>query len=333
MTDATRAAFRLGLSVGLTALAVGALHVPQPFLAILAAQLIAGIPCTTAPVFFSRLASAAAGSLCGIAILTLAPNEQWISLPLFFLLAGGGTAFVARHRDTASAILFSMGIASMVAVGFVFPARDLPFGLAHLASLIAASACCALAGWVFPFPKNEKTGAIHCSASAVGLAAVASLVISCAILPAQPTVTVVASVTTALALGGGTSVIGQKFLGGLLGAVVSIGFVSIASGAGNDVAFYLMGLVLAMGGFEWMAVRYATIAPAFRQAGAIFGVMGTILPEPEHFMWGSLERMCAVVAGLSIGCAAVWLLKHCGGISSPHGDSPSRMENVGIAKN
>jgi len=332
MTEATRGAFRLGLSVGLTALTVGALHVPQPFLAILAAQLIAGAPCTSAPVFFSRLASATAGSLCGVAILTLAPNEQWVSLPLFFLLAGGGTSFVARHRDMASAILFCMGIASMVAVGFVFPARDLPFGLAHLASLITASICSAFAGWVFPFPKNEHRGSNHTSALAIGLAAVTSLVISCAVLPTQPTVTVVASVTTALALGRGAAAIGQRFLGGLLGAGAAIGFVIIASGAGNDVAFYLLGLVLAMGGFAWMAERFATITSACRQAGAIFGVMGTILPQPEQFMWGSLERMCAVFAGLSIGCAAVWLHKHCSGFSSLFSDPPEQMKNFSLAQ-
>lgn len=332
MTDATRGALRLGLSVGLTALTVGTLHVPQPFLAILAAQLITGIPCSTAAVFFSRLASTAAGSLCGLAILTLAPNEQWVSLPLFFLLAGGGTSFVAKHRDPSSAILFCMGIASMVAVGFVFPARDLPFGLAHFASLITASLCSALAGWVVPFRETKNQAANHNSAPAIGLAAVASLITACAVLPTQPTVTVVAAVTTALALGGGPAIVGQKFLGGLLGAALALGFVIITSGAGNDVAFYLLGLTLAMGGFEWMAGRFARIASAFRQAGAIFGVMGTILPQPEQFMWGSLERMCAVLAGLSIGCAAVWLQKHSVGFSAILSGSSGEMKQCRTAE-
>jgi len=309
MTDTVRGAFRLGMSVGLTALVVGSLHVPQPFLAILAAQLIAGIPCPTASVFFSRLASAAAGSLCGIAILTLAPNEQWISLPLFFVIAGWGTSFVAKRRDPASGILFCMGIASMVAEGFVFPARDLPFGLAHTASLITASVCSAVVGRVFPFPKIEHKTASHDPAWEIGLAAVASLIIACAVLPTQPTVTVVAALTTALSLGGGFGVVGQKFLGGLLGAAAALAFVIIVSGAGNDVAFYLLGLTVVMAGFEWLAVRYPKNSPALRQAGAIFGVMGTILPQPEQFMWGSMERMCAVLAGLSIGCAAAWAVK------------------------
>ncbi|PAZ01495.1 MAG: hypothetical protein CAK85_02970 [Spartobacteria bacterium AMD-G5] len=92
-----------------------------------------------AGVFFSRLASAAAGSLGGLAILTFAPNSPWLSIPLFFAAAGWGTAFVARRRDPASAILFAMGIASMVAEGFVYPERDLPFGLAHMAALLAAA--------------------------------------------------------------------------------------------------------------------------------------------------------------------------------------------------
>lgn len=324
MTDASCGAFRLGLAVCLTALVVGSLHVPQPFLAILAAQLIAGIPCPNAPVFFSRLAAAAAGSLCGIAILTLAPNEQWISLPLFFALAGWGTWFLAARRDSASAVLFCMGITSMVAESFVFPARDLPFGLAHTASLITASLCSAAAGRIFPFPKIEKPVANHEPALPIGLAAVTALIVACAVLPTQPTVTVVAAVTTTLSLGAGLGVVGQKFLGGLLGAVAAVIFVILTSGAGNDVAFYLLGLAGVMGGLEWLALRFPGYAAALRQAGAMFGVVGTILPQPEQQMQGSLERLCAVLTGLSIGCGAAWAQKLVGNFN--HRD-PSR-ENV-----
>ena len=60
MSEPTRGALRLGFAVCLTALVVGPLHVPQPFLALLATQLLIGIPCPSAGVFFSRLASAAA---------------------------------------------------------------------------------------------------------------------------------------------------------------------------------------------------------------------------------------------------------------------------------
>jgi hypothetical protein len=154
MSEPTRGALRLGFAVCLTALVVGPLHVPQPFLALLATQLLIGIPCPSAGVFFSRLASAAAGSLGGLAILTFAPNSQWLSIPLFFAAAGWGTAFVARRCDPASAILFAMGIASMVAEGFVYPARDLPFGLAHMAALLTAAVCTPIAGWFFPFPEK-----------------------------------------------------------------------------------------------------------------------------------------------------------------------------------
>lgn len=304
MSNSTRSAFRLGMSVGLTALVVGSLHVPQPFLAILAAQLVTGIPCRSAGIFFSRLASACAGSLCGIGILTLAPNQQWISLPLFFSLAGWGTALVAKRHDPASAIFFGMGIASMVAEGFVFPARDLPYGLAHMASLLTAAICSALAGWLFPFAEKTLSTTQPEAATSIGLAAVCSLMIACAVLPTQPTVTVVAALTTAFSLGGGTGVIGQKFLGGLLGAGLAVVFVILSSGAGNNVAFYFLGLIGTMGGIEWLAVRLPNHSAAVRQAGAIFGVMGTILPQPEQHMWGSLERMCAVLAGLAIGSAA-----------------------------
>ena len=320
MSDATRNAFRLGLAVFCTALVVGSLHVPQPFLAILAAQLVAGIPCRSTVVFFSRLASACAGSLFGIAILTLAPNEQWISLPLFFVCAGWGTAFVAKRCDPASAILFGMGIASMVAEGFVFPARDLPFGLAHTASLIIASMCSAFAGWVFPFEEKAPSSSQLEPAMPIGLAAVASLIVACAVLPTEPTVTVVAALTTALSLGAGTGVVGQKFLGGLLGAALALGFVILVSGAGNNVALYLLGLVTVMSGIEWLAVRFPKHSAGLRQAGAIFGVMGTILPQLERHMWGSMERMCAVLAGLSIGCAAAMTVSAVSGkkVGHPH---------------
>jgi hypothetical protein len=83
-------------------------------------------------------------------------------------------------------------------------------------------------------------------------------------------------------------------------------FVILISGAGNDVSFYLLGLAAAMAGFEWMAIRFPKSAPTFRQAGAIFAVMATILPAPQQFLWGSMERMCAVLAGLLIGCGVAW---------------------------
>lgn len=178
MSEPTRGALRLGFAVCLTALVVGPLHVPQPFLALLATQLLIGMPCQSAGVFFSRLASAVTGSLGGLAILTFAPNSPWLSIPLFFAAAGWGTAFVARRRDPASAILFAMGIASMVAEGFVYPERDLPFGLAHMAALLTAAVCTPIAGWFFPLPEKPKSSSHELSAPAIGTAAVASLLLA-----------------------------------------------------------------------------------------------------------------------------------------------------------
>ena len=305
MSEPTRNALRLGLAVSLTALVVGPLHVPQPFLAVLATQLLIAIPCHGAAVFLSRIASAAAGSLAGLAILSFAPDSPWLSLPLFFGAAGWGTAFVARRRDPASAILFAMGIASMVAEGFVFPARDLPFGLAHLAALLTAAVSTAVTGWLLPIAEKPKSPPTGDSAPAIGTAAVAALILASAVIPTEFTVTVVAAVTTALSLGSGLGTIGRKFLGGLFGAIAAVVFVIAASSMGNDMATYLLGLAVCMGVIEWGAGKFPAHAPAFRQAGAIFAVMGTILPQPERHMWGSLERMCAVIAGLEIGRAHV----------------------------
>jgi len=73
---------------------------------------------------------------------------------------------------------------------------------------------------------------------------------------------------------------------------------------GDAFGLYLAGLCGGVALFEWLAERYQGSAPIFRQAGAMFAVVATILPEPRLEITGSIERMAAVLLGLSCGAAA-----------------------------
>ncbi|NDG72916.1 MAG: hypothetical protein EBY32_16775 [Proteobacteria bacterium] len=293
MTEAARGALRQALAVALAALVVGIFHIPQPFLAVLLVQLLGGIPCQSALELFRRILSAFVGCLAGVVILTLAPNEQWISLPLFFTLTGWGTVFALRRFGPACGILFGIGIVAMFAESFVFPARDIVFGFAHLFSLITATLAAALVGLAF---FREPMGAKNQSpplgaAVVIGAAAVSGLIAACTLLPVQLNVTTISSLTTALALtmtGGGVA---KKILGGLLGIVVALVFLIPINGSGNDLAVFLLGLS----------------AVVFRQAAAMFAVAATMLPQPDRFITDSMERMYAGFLGLCIGSACFLL--------------------------
>lgn len=309
MTEAGRGALRQALAAGLAALVVGIFHVPQSFLAVLLAQLLGGMPCQSAMELFRRILSAVAGTLTGLAILTLAPNEQWISLPLFFALTGWGTVFALRRYGAACGILFGIGIVAMFAESFVFPARDIVFGFAHLFSLITATLAAALVSLLFfrePVPvksQSPQPGA----PLVIGAAATCGLLAACTLLPVKLNVTTVSSLATAMALtltGGGAA---KKFLGGLVGIVAALVFLIPINSSGNDLAVFLLGLSAFIGAFEWFAVRWPSQAAVFRQAAAIFAVTATILPQPDRFITDSMERMCAGALGLCIGSACFLL--------------------------
>ncbi|MBU6182808.1 MAG: hypothetical protein KGR46_08355 [Verrucomicrobia bacterium] len=305
MSPAARGGLRQGVAVALAGLAIGAFHVPQPFLCVLAEQLTAGFAPTRPAEFGWRLVAAAAGSLGAMAVLVLAPNEQWISLPLFFAHAGFGTVWFFRKHGAACGTLFVMGSASMFAEAFIFPQRDLGFGLAHLVSLVVATTV------VFPvgrfFLGWSDGGAKHHGGAAdaiqVGATGVSALVLACVFLPEQPTVTTVASVATALALLGNTGGIGERFAGGVLGIGVSLAFLIVFTGSGNDVGLYLLGLGVLAGCFEWAAERRPSWAAGFRQGAAMFVVGSTIFPRPDLHLTLTFERAAAIFIGLAVGCA------------------------------
>ena len=297
MTEAGRAAIRQALATAGTAFAVGSLHVPQPFLAVLAAQLTAGIAFSRPGGFMQRIAGAWAGSLCGMLLLVALPEQYWFSLPLFGVAVGAGTAAFSKFGGASAAILFAMGIGGMFSAGIVHPQMGLLAGSAHAASLSIAVAVTWFARSVC------STTARDCEAPAsywlTGLTGVVTLITACVTIPAESVVMSIAAMVTSLSLtaSGG---IPQKLAGGVLGVAVSLIFLTIVSGAGNDFAVFLLAMAIVMGGFEWLAVSHPNNASLIRQAGALFAVAATILPRPEQFLFASWRRMLAVLIGLAI---------------------------------
>lgn len=287
---------REALATAGTAFAAAALHLPQPFLAVLAAHLTAGIAFSEPGGLAKRIAAASAGSLCGLFILSAAPDQQWVSLPLFGLAAGLGTAVISRRQEPASAILFSMGLGGMFAAGIVHPSVGLAEGAAHAAALTIAVAATFLAGAICP-ARSRAAGRTF--PWQVGIAGPAALVTSCATLPSQAVVMSIAAMTTALSLAPNPREIFDKLAGGVLGVGVSAAFLAALSGAGNGLGAFLIGMGLVMGGFEWMASAYPGRSSVFRQAGAMFAVAATMLPRPEASLSEPDERMAAVLLGLA----------------------------------
>ncbi|MFZ4775764.1 MAG: hypothetical protein ACOYM3_10390 [Terrimicrobiaceae bacterium] len=307
MTDAARGALRQGLAAAGTALVVAALHVPQPFLAILAAQLIGGIRCDTRQEFLRRLSSAWLGSLTGLLLLVAFPDQQWLSLPLFGAAAGLGIVAAFRRWGSAPAILFAMGIGGMFSSGIVIPEEGLVSGLAHASSLSIAVIVCTLSWNLLmqnPAPA-ESSPSSSPRASIIGISTACSLVLACLTVPAQTVVMTIATMTTILALetSAASPQLMERSMGAVLGVLASVAFIILVSGTGNNLAVFLLALALAMGAFEGMAVTTHAKAALFRQAAALFAVAVTMLPRPEPTLQASGDRMLAVLLGFAVAAA------------------------------
>ena len=307
MTDAGRGALRQGLAAAGTALVVATLHVPQPFLAILAAQLVGGLRCETRREFLRRLASAWLGSLAGLLLLVAFPDQQWLSLPSFGAAAGLGIVAAFRRWGSAPAILFAMGIGGMFSSGIVFPDEGLVSGLAHASSLSIAVIVCTLSWNLLmrnPAPAESPPSSSP-RASIIGISAACSLVLACLAVPTQTVVMTIATMTTILALetSAASPQLLERSMGAVLGVLASVAFIILVAGTGNDLGVFLLALALAMGAFEWMAVSTDAKAALYRQAAALFAVAATILPRPEPTLQASADRMLAVLLGFAVGAA------------------------------
>jgi len=305
MTPPQRAALRQGLATAGAALGVGAFRFQQPFLCVLAAQLIAALPCPSAGGVLRRLLSAAVGTATGLIILSGLPQQPWLAWPVFGAAAAAGCIIISRHGDPACVILFGMGVCSSFPAGVIHPVPALPSALGHAGSLAIAVAAAwfarAISGEVDTPPGSVRPIPVT-SGLAIGTTVVGSVVAASLFLPREFVVMTVAAVTTIIALEspGSPANIPQRAGGGCLGAVLSIGFMILISGAGNNLALFLLSLGLVFALLEGSAVRLSRWSTALRQAGAVFAVMATMLPRPDLTVTASDHRLAAIFVGLAI---------------------------------
>lgn len=295
-----RAALHQALAVMGTAGAAAVMHIEQPFLAVLASQLIAVIPCRGAAELLRRLASAWTGAFCGALLLIAFPQQPWFSLPAFAVLCGAGSVFVEKKFGAAAATLFAMGTCAAFSGGIVYPIAGLLGGAIHAISLSTAVLVIFLLQPLAPPPVAPANPAIP-SGWLVGSCGAVSLVVACLTIPAQSVVMTIATLTCVLFLPRKGVLL--KPLGCVLGAILALAFIVAISDLTNNLALFLLGLGLVIGGLEAMAWRKPGSALALRQAGAMFVVLATILPRPEESLQAAGGRMAAVFLGIAVAVA------------------------------
>jgi hypothetical protein len=133
-----RAALHQALAVSITACVAAVIHIEQPFLAVLAAQLTAVLPCRGSTDFLQRLVAAWTGASSGALLLTAFPQQPWVSLPVFAAVSGFGAVFAVKNFGPAVGTLFAMGICASFSGGIVFPIAGLLGGAVHGVSLSIA---------------------------------------------------------------------------------------------------------------------------------------------------------------------------------------------------
>ncbi|MCX6978519.1 MAG: hypothetical protein NTX04_11425 [Verrucomicrobia bacterium] len=111
----------------------------------------------------------------------------------------------------------------------------------------------------------------------------------------------IAGMTMAFSLSPEAPPVLAKLVGGVLGVVISVGFIVVVAGSGNDLGVFLGGLGLSLGAFEWCAITFKKYGVGIRQAAAMFSSAVTMLPRPVDSIGSSGQRMSAVILGLVIG--------------------------------
>lgn len=305
MSGARRAALRQGLATAGAALGAGVLRLHEPFLSVLAAQLVAGLPCPTPGGWVRRVVAGLIGTAAGLIILSGFPQQPWLAWPAFGAVAACGGVAISRHWEPACVILFGMGVCSSFPAGAIFPVPAVLGGIEHAGSLTIAIASCWLARSLAGEAQEPQAAARplpSSSALAIGATVVASLAAAGLLLPHELVVMSVASVATIVALEapGVPAHLPARAAGAAIGMALSIAFIIFVSGAGNNIALFLLSLGLGMAAIEGLATSRPHWAPSLRQAGAVFAVMATMMPGPDISLLAAADRAAAVFIGLAL---------------------------------
>lgn len=322
MTPA-RAGLRSATAAGLAALAVAVWGFPQPFLAVLASQLVVTQAGGEGRYLGSNLWAVATGALLGGGGLALGAQQPWFLLPVGGILAGVGGAWWFGSRCPVAAMMFLMGLVATLGSGLIYPEGAITAGLAHAGSLVLALLAAAFARAVFGGDAEGPTGSAGNVAHSAavprttfglisGLSVMTGFGTAALFLPGLVVPLSISVVATCCALGTApdSRVVRQKIGGAVLGGVIATVFVIVIGGAGNDLAVFVGGLMLVLGTLEAIARRSTLGAAWYRQAAAVFAVGATMLPAPLAHFSGALLRVGSVWVGFALAlCLGLALLR------------------------
>jgi len=307
------AGLRSATAAGLAALAVAILGFPQPFLAVLASQLLVTKAGGGGRFLGCNLWAVGTGALLGGGGLALCAQQPWFLLPVGGVVAGVGGAWWWGSYGPVAAMVFLMGLVATLGSGLIYPEGAMTIGLAHAGSMILALLAAALVRALFGCDEEAQTGGEGSEAHSQpvpktvfgllsGLSVLTGFGAAALLLPGLVVPLSISVVATCCGLGSSQDSRGiwQKIGGAILGGIIATVFVIVVAGAGNDLAVVVGGLMLVLGSLETMA-RLSTSGPGwYRQAASVFAVAATMLPAPLAHFSGVLLRVTAVWLGFSL---------------------------------
>jgi uncharacterized membrane protein YgaE (UPF0421/DUF939 family) len=302
-----RRALRTALIVTTTAFVVITFHLPQPFLAVLAATLLSPLPMNGVSGLANRLFAAASGVAAGFLAAVLAPQAPWISLPLFGFLCIFGYRVFYRWRGVATSLLFVMGVGGSYPAMWIAGPPGIATALAHAMALWCAAASAAVWCLAIPFPAIQRTPPHEPHAFQAGCGAVTTVLFSAVALPGEAVVMTIAALTGTLSLENAkekVTEVASHFLGAFVGIGVSAGFLVLVVTNSNNPAVFLIGLGVCFYAFERLAGGRGVIF--WRRVAVVFAICSTMGPAPDVGFFASADRFLAVLCGF--GIATVFFL-------------------------
>lgn len=315
LTDpASRAAWRQGIAAILATLGVGVFGLSQPFLAVIASQLMAVEVAASPGVVLRQASMLVAGALAGLCQLVLLPDQPWLALPLSGLLAGVGVVVAFRVSGGPGARAYLLALVGVSASGWIDPSGSGAGAMNHVGSLAIAMIAALAANGVFPSSSVARGSA----ATPVGLPVSAAIGVPLALLvgalffPASVVPLCIAAVATLAgaypAAGGRVYVL--RCGGAVCGVLAATVFLIVLGGSGNDLLALLLGLGVVLGFFEWLAMRSPGRSPFYRQAAALFAVTAPAVTAPATVVNAALGRASAVIAGFAVALVVVIITTH-----------------------
>lgn len=311
MTPA-RAGLRSATAAGLAALAVGIPGFPQPFLAVLTSVLVVVQVNGDGRFLWQNFCAIGSGAVLGGCGLILCAQQPWLLLPVVGVVAGVGSSLWWRGFGQIAAMIFLMAVVATLGTGIIHPEGAMAVSFSHGASLILAVTAAAFARAIFSenptkgdgghSPLNMPPVVPEYFGPLTGLSVMAGFGVAALILPEYVVPLLISVVTTCCGVfpWPDRSILVQKIQGAFLGGVVSLVFLILVIGAGNDLAILLVGILIILGGFEALARNSIGQRACFRQAAAVFAVAATMLPAPLEQLNGVLLRIGSVWVGFAL---------------------------------